>query len=95
MLNPQAETFFRALPPEAYPRATIESYPRIANRIVELHDNKEALTQYFESLISDDRGGRQGFSFAVLSEIQSLFDRLVGIPGGFMDTGKWLASLDK
>jgi hypothetical protein len=94
-LNAAAEAFYRSLPEEDYPRALIEGYPRIANHIVAMKDDKTALGEHFESLLSDFRGGRQGFPFPVLSEIQNLYDIMVGIPYGFVDTHRLLAILSE
>ncbi len=83
-----AEAFFRKLPEADYPKALIEGYPRIANHIFSLRNNKEALRVHFESLLTDDRGGRQGFPFPVIVNIQALYDAMVGISDGFIDTGR-------
>ena len=88
-LNPEAEAFYKTLPPADYPTGLIETYPRIANQIVALRNDKAALSRYFESLVADERGNRGGFDFSVLVEIQNLFDFLVGIPGGFLNSN-WL-----
>jgi hypothetical protein len=85
-LDAAAEAFYRELPPADYPTALIERFPRIANQIVSLRGNKTRLHAYFNSLLNDDRGGRQGFPFPVLANIQNLFDILIGIPDGFVDT---------
>lgn len=84
-LDAAAEAFYSKLPPADYPKALIESYPRIANHIVSLGTNKVALSAYFESLLADERGGRNGFPFSVLVNIQNLFDIMLGIPDGFAD----------
>ena len=80
--------FYRKLPQADYPKALIDGYPRIATQIVTLNTNKTALAAYFQSLLSDDRGGRQGFPFPVLVNIQNLFDVMIGIPDGFADTDR-------
>lgn len=85
-LDAVAEAFYSKLQPADYPKALIETFPRIANHIVSLGNNKTTLTAYFNSLLSSDRSGRQGFPFPVLVNIQNLFDTLVGIPDGFVDT---------
>jgi len=85
-LDPAAVAFYRGLPSADYPVALIEGYPRIANHIAALRGNKVALRKYFESLITVNDGGRQGFSLGVLSNIQILFDIMVGIPDGFAVT---------
>ena len=94
-LDAAAEIFYRKLPETDYPKALIEGYPRIANHIVSLGNNKAALGPYFESLLSDFRVGRQGFPFPVLSNIQNLYDIMVGIPYGFVDTHRMLVSMSE
>ena len=94
-LDEAAEAFYRNLPEADYPKALIEDYPRIANRIVSMGNNKATLAPYFESLLSDYRVGRQGFPFPVLSNIQNLYDIMVGIPYGFVDTHRLLVSLSE
>jgi len=94
-LTPEAETFYRTLSSADYPRRLVETIPRIANQIAVLHGNKPLLTKYFESLLVDQRGGRRGFDFAILVEIQNLFDILVGIPSGLSNTNTLLQSQRK
>jgi hypothetical protein len=86
-LDPVAQTFYGKLLPTDYPYALIDAHPRIANRIVSLLlDDKAALGPYFEELLTVKRVGRRGFPFPVLANIQNLYDLLVGIPDGFVDT---------
>lgn len=77
-LSIEADDFFRTLPGDQYPQALVEQYPRIANTIVELRYDPAKLGQYFQSLLNDSRGGRQGFPFAVLKELQDLHDAMLG-----------------
>lgn len=77
-LSQDADDFFRTLPGDQYPQALVDQYPRIANTIVELRYNQVKLTGYFQSLLNDTRGGRVGFPFAVLKELQNLKDLMLG-----------------
>ena len=43
------------------PEALARTYPRIANRLAELWKKPEQCEQYFDDLLLDKRGGRQGF----------------------------------
>lgn len=81
-LSPEADDFFRTLPGDAYPQALVDQYPRIANTIVELRYDREKLGNYFQSLLNDSRGGRQGFPFAVLMNLQNLHDAMLGTESG-------------
>ena len=77
-LSPEAEDFFRTLPGNEYPQALVDQYPRIANSIVELRYDHVKLANYFQSLLNDARGGRVGFPFAVLMNLQNLKDLMLG-----------------
>lgn len=79
-INPAAAAFFDTLSPADYPHQLIAIYPRIANRIFALRTHKEALRSYFETLLTDTRGGRRGFPFPIDVEIQDLFTLLIGSP---------------
>ena len=89
------EAFYRQLPEADYPKALIEGYPRIASRIYSLRGNKPALQEYFDSLLTDERGGRAGFPFPIIVSIQNLFDIMVGIPDGFVDTDRIFTGFKK
>jgi hypothetical protein len=81
-LTAEADDFFRTLPGDVYPQALVDQFPRIANTIVELRYDREKLGEYFQSLLNDSRGGRQGFPFAVLMNLQNLHDAMLGTETG-------------
>ncbi|HEX6007391.1 MAG TPA: hypothetical protein VFY80_05480 [Burkholderiales bacterium] len=81
-LTAEADDFFRTLPGDAYPQALVDQFPRIANTIVELRYDREKLGEYFKSLLNDSRGGRQGFPFPVLMNLQNLHDAMLGTETG-------------
>ncbi|MGQ0751750.1 MAG: hypothetical protein ACT4PS_14550 [Betaproteobacteria bacterium] len=81
-LSGEADDFFRTLPGDEYPQALVDQYPRIANTIVELRYDRAKLEAYFQSLLNDSRGGRQGFPFAVLMNLQNLHDVMLGSESG-------------
>ncbi|MBM3341051.1 MAG: hypothetical protein FJY56_02915 [Betaproteobacteria bacterium] len=83
VIDDQALAFYRTLKKTRFPKALIDEFPRIANRVYELRDDKHVLGKYFQSLLTDERRGRRGFPFAVLLDIQNLYDDIVGIPGSF------------
>jgi hypothetical protein len=92
-LESAADAYFRALPGLKYPQALVDAFPRIANKIVELKDNKTKLREHFDSLTNDTRGGRNGFPFSVLMNIQDLREIMLGDANGFVldDTTKWVS----
>lgn len=89
-LSADADSYFRTLPGTDYPQALATGYPRIANTIVELRDDRAKLTGYFDSLLNDTRGGRQGFPFSVLMELQNLRDLMLGNVFGPDDSTRWV-----
>ena len=92
-LDGATDDYFRTLPGLKYPQALVNDYPRIANKIVELKDDKPKLRAYLDSLANDMRGGRKGFPFSVLMNIQDLRELMVGDATGFTldDTTKWVS----
>ena len=92
-LEVATDNYLRALPGLKYPQALVDRFPRIANKIVSLKSNKPQLRAYFESLLNDTRGGRQGFPFGVLMDIQDLREAMLGEATGFVldDTTKWVS----
>jgi hypothetical protein len=89
-LTTDADSFFRTLPGKDYPQTLADNFPRIANTIFELRDDRVKLTQYLDSLLNDTRGGRQGFPFSVLMEIQNLREVLLGNVFGPDDSTRWV-----
>lgn len=92
-LDAAADKYFRSVEGLKYPQALVDRFARIANKIVSLKGDKRQLRAYFDSLTSDDRGGRQGFPFSVLMEIQDLREAMLGDVNGFVldDTTKWVS----
>lgn len=88
-----AEQYFKNLAGLKYPEALVKDYPRIANKIFELKDDKKGLREYFESLANDMLGGRKGFPFGVLMNIQGLREAMLGEGTGFVldDSTKWVS----
>ena len=89
-LSADADSYFRTLPGSDSPQALATGYPRIANTIVELREDRAKLAAYFDSLLNDTRGGRQGFPFAVLMELQNLRDLMLGNVFGPEDGPRWV-----
>jgi hypothetical protein len=68
-LSEAAVGWCAALPPAERPTALCERYPRIANRLALVWPDAELTSRYFDSLIIDRRGGRQGFPPEVMAEL--------------------------
>ena len=59
------------LPADLRPIA-LREFPHVLNKLATLWADDEACGAYLESLMLDDRGGRQGFPPAALSELIAL-----------------------
>lgn len=71
-LAESAREWLAGLPEAVRPRQLAARYPRIANRISTLWRRPVQMDKYFEDLLIDQRGDRQGFPLAVASELNAL-----------------------
>ena len=85
-LASSTDAYFRSLDGLKYPQALVDQFPRIANKLAELKDDKTGLVEYFNSLTSNQRDKRNGFPFGVLMNIQDLREVMVGDANGFVLT---------
>ena len=93
LLEAATDAYLRSLSGLKYPQALVEKFPRIANKIVALKNDKRRLREYFESLTNDTRGGRQGFPFNILMDIHNMREAMLGDNIGFVldDNTKWVS----
>lgn len=64
--------WFDALPMTVQPVLTAETFPRIVNALAECWPDAPRCRAYFANLLTDLRGGRQGFPPLVRLELESL-----------------------
>jgi len=69
-----SENWMDVLPPEVFPGALATHYPRILNLIALQWNDRLGCPAYFDELLVDRRGGRQGFPAAVKRDLQKLRD---------------------
>lgn len=89
-LSEQAKEYLSTLEANAYPKSLAERYPRIIDSIVGMRHDPRELREYFEALLNDKRGGRQGFSLGVLLDIQNLKEQLLGSEIDAKDVLRWV-----
>src|SRR3981189_387407 len=58
----------------ARPRELAAAYPRIVNHMAKLGKMPREMDRYFEELLTDTRGKRQGFPLKILMELSTLND---------------------
>jgi hypothetical protein len=73
-LLPATQKWLDALPHRVQPHALCELYPRIANLIAAMWDDREGLRAYFDELLVDRRGGRRGFPHDVARDLRVVRD---------------------
>jgi hypothetical protein len=66
---PITATWVSSLPVEIQPLTLLQKLPRIANRLARLWQDDEGLQIYFDDILVDRRGGRQGFPPDIRHEI--------------------------
>lgn len=60
------------LPALARPLKLSRQYPRIVNRLALLWSSERQCRRYLDSLVMDERGGRQGFPLELVIELGNL-----------------------
>jgi hypothetical protein len=75
---PTAQRWVALLPDEIQPRALLQQFPRIANKLARLWGDKKSFESYLDHLLIDRRGNRQGFPPAVHNELLNLRDHIEG-----------------
>jgi hypothetical protein len=71
-VNELTRAWLESLPMSVRPMTLADKYPRIANRLALLWKQPRQCDVYFESLLVDERGGRQGFPQSVALELVTL-----------------------
>jgi hypothetical protein len=71
-LNAVAQAWYAALPKTVQPALLAEGFARICNRMGERWLQPDQIIPYFDELLMDNRGGRQGFPISIAIEIASL-----------------------
>jgi len=72
VLLPHALKRLNELPSDARPDALAAQFPRVLNLIALHWDDEAACPAYFDGLLTDHRGGRQGFPDAVRRDLEAL-----------------------
>jgi hypothetical protein len=75
---PTTQRWVSLLPVEIQPRALLQRFPRIANKLARLWGDRESVADYLDHLLVDRRGSRQGFPPDVHNELLNLRDYFEG-----------------
>lgn len=72
ILSADALVWLRRVPAQFRPVCLSRRYPRIVNKMSEVWGNVSKAQDYFDDLMLDRRGGRQGFPLEIVMEISDL-----------------------
>ena len=73
-LNAAGQALLASIEESTRPVKLAAEFPRIVNRMASLWRSPRQMDLYFEDLLTDTRGNRQGFPLGVLMELSSLKD---------------------
>jgi len=73
-LSASGLTWLASIEQSARPIRLAAAFPRIVNRIVKIWKTPREMDRYFEDLLEDTRGNRQGFPLNILMELSTLKD---------------------
>src|SRR5437667_4949305 len=73
-LNAAGQALLASIEESARPKELAAVFPRIVNRMAKLWKTPREMDRYFESLLADTRGNRQGFPLKILMELGTLSD---------------------
>src|SRR5574341_560488 len=71
-LSDQARALMSTLDESLRPMLLAARYPRIPNNVAELWRRPTLMDRYFDELLLDNRGNRQGFPLGILLELTAL-----------------------
>src|SRR5262245_21271086 len=74
VLNAAALALLESVDESVRPKQLPVSFPRIVNRMAELWRRPVQMDRYFDELVTDARGKRQGFPLKILMELRTLKD---------------------
>ena len=73
-LSAAGQALLAPIDESARPKELAALFPRIVNRMAKLWRTPRQLDPYFEDLLTDSRGNRQGFPLGILMELSTLKD---------------------
>ena len=73
-LSAAAQALLASIEESTRPKALAAAFPRIVNRMASLWKSPRQMDRYFDDLLTDTRGNRQGFSLGILMELTTLKD---------------------
>jgi hypothetical protein len=88
-LTAEGKSLMASLEETVKPKELATRYPRIVNRIAREWRAPAALDRYFEELLMDTRGNRQGFPLKIVMELSTLRELYTGMSGSARNASVW------
>ena len=73
-LSAAGQALLATIEESARPKELVALFPRIVNRMARLWRTPREMDRYFEELLTDTRGHRQGFPLSILMDLSTLKD---------------------
>jgi hypothetical protein len=73
-LSAAGQALLASIEESARPQELTAAFPRIVNRMAKLWKMPREMDRYFEELLTDTRGHRQGFPLRILMDLSTLKD---------------------
>jgi hypothetical protein len=88
-LTTEGQALLSSLDEVVRPRELAARYPRIVNQIARDWRFPTQLDKYFQELLMDTRGSRQGFPLKIVMELSTLREHYTGMSGSARAAGVW------
>ena len=88
-LTTEAQALLSSLDEAVRPQELAARYPRIVNQIARQWRTPTLIDKYFQDLLMDTRGNRQGFPLKIVMELSTLREHYTGMSGSARAAGVW------
>ncbi len=88
-LTTEAQALLSSLDEAVRPQELAARYPRIVNQIARQWRTPTLMDKYFQDLLMDTRGNRQGFPLKIVMELSTLREHYTGMSGSARAAGVW------
>jgi hypothetical protein len=88
-LTTEGQALISSLDEPLQPKELALRYPRIVNQIARYWRLPTQMDKYFQDLLMDARGNRQGFPLRIVMELSTLREHYTGMSGTARAAGVW------
>jgi hypothetical protein len=88
-LTAEGQALLSSLDEAVRPQELAARYPRIVNQIARQWRTPTLMDRYFQDLLMDTRGSRQGFPLKIVMELSTLREHYTGMSGSARAAGVW------